>query len=489
MVLLSGILIILPLSYPRLFFLGWFALVPFLLSIRRNNQGLAFRKGWLLGITIIGGTSYWLIYPLADFSGLSIPFSIALLVIFVFLFAITYGIWSWLFVRVNNRQTFSVLWLAISWTGFEYLRYLILPDFPFGFIGYTQGNFSFLLQLADLGGLFLISFILVLINGYVFKSLLKRKLRKLVPVVLILLLVTVYGIFRLDQYNDKEYDYLKAGIVQTNITPADKWKPDNIIPNLNNLLGNTGQFEGVELIIWPESSLTFDLVRNQYYREIFLNGLSEVDAYVQSGSLAIGRGEEGDRKYNSSFLISPEGKVIKRYDKMRLVPFGEYMPFNNLVEIVTGIRMASEIPGKELVLMEILSAQWRTVICSEILQPHLVRRGIADSDFIVNQSNEAWYYNGNLQQQIWTASIFRAVENRRAVIRAGNYAYGGVITPAGKVDFKLEPGQANSSVVKIKKNRDKTFYQQWGDFAGYGMLIISGLVSIVNLILRKRKKY
>src|SRR5690554_789381 len=125
MVLLSGILIILPLSYPWLFFLGWFALIPFLLSIRRDNQKLAFRKGWLLGITIIGGTSYWLFYPLAEFSGLSILFSIGILVVFVFLFALIYGIWSWLFVRVNGRQTFSAFWLAISWTGFEYLRYLI----------------------------------------------------------------------------------------------------------------------------------------------------------------------------------------------------------------------------------------------------------------------------------------------------------------------------------------------------------------------------
>lgn len=496
LIILSGVLITLPLSYPQFYYTGWIALLPFLMSCKLstdksvNSSGDAvspfegFKKGWLLGIVIFMMVSFWLYFPLVNFSGLPWIISIFLLAMLFLVAGLFYGLWAWLFLLPGRKKGFSSLWLAISWTGIEYLRYRLLPDLPFAFAGYTQVDFLQLLQLADIGGVFFLSFIVILFNGYLFKLFRQRRLRHLIPFGLILIIIFTFGSLKLNYYQDKEYKYLRTGIVQTSISASEKWKVANIEPILNLLLKKSSQFKEADLIVWPESSLTFDLIRNEYYRKKFIEGLAGIKAYIQVGSLAIIDDEY--QRYNSSFLIAPGGRIKGRYNKLRLVPFGEYLPFAEVINSFSGYSMNSSNPGQEVVLFTIPSARWKTAICSEILYPELVQRKVEQAEFIVNQSNEAWYLHGNLQEQMWIAAVFRAVENRRSIVKAGNFAFSGLISPSGRAIIKNAPGQGGLISGPVKLNREETFYQQWGDFAGYLSLGIILLLLLIKLIMKLR---
>ena len=480
--ILSGLLISLPLSYPKLYFLSWIGLVPFLYIIKSGTGGSYsryFTTGTLLGTTIIFSSSFWLYYPLVEFSGLPLFFAIFLFVLVFILFGLIYGIWTCLFVFIKNQRKISPFFLAISWTAFEYLRFRFIPALPFGFIAYTQSEFSSLVQFAEFGGIYLIVFIIMLINGYMFKLLLQKEVKYLIPVLLILIIITGVGTVRRNYFNKIEKDYIPVGVVQSNLTPDDKWHLSNIESNFDYFIEQSQELSDSLLIVWPESSLTFDLVRNEFYREKFFQKAAVIkSSYIQTGSLATVDG--GLKKYNSSFLISPDSRIIGRYNKNFLVPFGEYMPMSDLVEKLTGITMSSELPGEEITIFQVDGQKWKTVICSEILYPGLVKKGVKEADFIVNQSNEAWYKKGNLQEQMWTAALYRAVENRRSVLKSGNTAYGGVVSADGTIIIKKHSNEVNSFTAELPVVNITTLYQKWGDYIGY----LSAIIVLILLIIK-----
>lgn len=483
-VLLSGILLALPFSYPDLFFISWIGLVPFLFVLEKSTPLEGFKKGTLLGIILFIATTGWIYYPLVYYSGLPWLFCILLLIILFILLGLVYGLWAWLLLLVGGKKTKPVL-MALSWVAVEFLRYKILSILPFSFIGYTQVNFLHFLQLAALGGVFLISFLVVLINGYFFKLIKEKKLRFLVFLMMIFLIPFIYGTRELLYYQNKGYQSVNVGIVQSNLEPEDKWAVKNIEKNMNYFVEKSTEIANAKLIIWPESSLTFDLVRNEYYRKKFFDKIKEVKGYIQTGSLAII--SDKDMIYNSSFLISPEGKVINRYNKVRLVPFGEYLPFQKLVKMVTGIEIVSETPGDDITIFNYENISWKTAICSEILYPELVSEKIEQAGFVVNQSNEAWYKRGNLQQQMWTAATFRAVENRIAVVKSGNKAYGGLITPWGESMVRSHArDKGKGLVVTVPLNQEQTYYQRHADIIGFLATGLTFFFLLIRIIIKQK---
>ncbi len=484
----SGLLIIIPLRNPDLFFLAWIAIIPALYALKDQELKKGFWQGSILGFTIMAGTIYWLYYPLINFSGLPFIVVIFILLILFFLVGIFYGLWSVVFLLTNGRGKLHPIILAVSWVGFEYLRYLILSPIPFAFMGYTQEGFNYILQIADLGGVFLVSFVVILLNAYLFKIVKNRRLRYLIPVLFLLVLTLFYGNYRINQYQDlaAKANTLKIGIVNTSIPQQEKWLPSRIDENIDNIIEGTTGFKDVKLIITPETSMTFDLVRNEYYRNILMEKLKELNSDILVGSQSRLGEEEG--KYNSSFLLNPEGKVLVRYNKNKLVLFGEKIPLPEIVRKLTGLEIGSLNNGQELSIFKTDYASWNTLICSEILYPLLIKDNITAIDFIINQSNEAWFGNSTIHQQIWTASIYRAIEYRRAVVRSGNYTYSGLIMPSGLYQGYKKDGEDFS--IKVPFSRGTTLYLKLGNAVGYSSLIFTAIILVIKIItayFRRRK--
>lgn len=495
--IISGILIALPFSYPALFFLSWIGLIPFLIFIekRKENRDTAFIPvflcGTLLGSTIIVLSSGWLYYPLIDYSGLPWILGVLLLILLFLFLGSFYGLWALLYTYTKRSSGISPFLLAISWTAIEYLRFRLLSAYPFAFLAYTQSAFYYLLQLAEYGGIYLTGFIVLLINAYLARIFTEKKLRFAVPVVLIFVIIITTGLIKDREFRAAEYEKFRVGIVQTKIDPVDKWKVDNI-EGITDLLvaGSKDLAADSNLIIWPETALTFDLVRNEFYRERFLKKVADIDTYMLVSCHAVM--DDSLEQYNSSFLLSPSAVFEGRYNKMKLVAFGEYIPLSGLVEKLTGTSWSSQLAGDEATIFRIDDTSWRVAICSEILYPGLVQMGIDEADFLVNQSNEAWYRRGNLQQQMWAAAVFRAVENRRSVVKSGNHAFGGVISLTGKAICREHSLNTTVFAAEVPLNKEETFYQRHGDFVGLTSsitaLLLFSIRAAIYLVYRKGRR-
>jgi apolipoprotein N-acyltransferase len=181
--------------------------------------------------------------------------------------------------------------------------------------------------------------------------------------------------------------------------------------------------------------------------------------------------------YNSTFLFSPEGKVEARYNKNRLVLFGESIPFNTLINKLTGNSLFSIMGGKKRSRFTTSFASWRNLICSEVFYP-LSDSEIQNIDFIVNQSNEAWFKSG-LPKQMWSAAIFRAVENRRSLVKTGNYSYSGVISPTGKTLIKKPVNSNKSIIVEVPYSSKSTIFNSSYHLTGHLSVFI--LFSMLSL--------
>ena len=483
LIITAALLFIIPLSYPGWFILGWLAILPLLYALEKCSLSKGVFWGWLFGFFFMGGTSYWLYYPISSHTGIPAPIIIILLLILFALLGLFYALWSYLYLFLKPNNRFSPFFLAVTWTAVEYFRYYVLTVFPFGFSGYSQAGFRPLLQFAEWGGIFLISFIVILLGGYLFSLFLQKNKKALLSVVIILIIILGAGYFRFFQIQRTDFVALDSGIINTTVPQQEKWEPDNVKENLQEIVDSSYQVQETDIIITPETSLTFDLLRNSYYQEILMDKITEVDTYLLVGSQS--RGEEGRNMYNSSFLISPDGEVLQRYNKMSLVPFGEYLPLEKLVNRLFDLNIGSQTPGEDMVVFNPEAGSFINPICSEILNPDFIRKYAGEAEFIVNQSNEAWFGISNLQQQMWTAAVFRAVENRRSVAKSGNYARAGVISPAGETYFSTSPQTADVNSSQVYLSQKNTLYQKTGNYIGAGSLLLLLLV----IVLKFYKKF
>ncbi len=478
LVIMSGILIVLPFFIPDLFFISWIGLIPFLYSLYNTDFENAFIKGWLLGTMIMAGVGYSLYNPLRISTDLNSFFIILIISLLFIAFAFIYGLWIkfYQFLEINN--SFNPLIFSFSWVLLEYSRYIFLGFFPLGYLGYTQTNFTHFIQIADLGGVFLVSFLVVLINSCIFKLIYDKKYYHLITIILLFVIVFSYGTYRLNYFDNLKpanSNYINVGIIQTNINQNEKWLSSNIEKNNNMILSSIELLSGSDLIITPESALTYDLSKESKYRSDFFAGIeTEQKTYYQLGSLAEKDGYQG--KFNSSFLSNPQKEFMGRYDKNKLVLFGEKVMFKDLLAKYTGNSFGSLEEGDDVTIFKSPFAEWKVLICSEILYPEYSLKKFGQFDFIINQSNEAWFGNNpTIKDEMWFASIFRAVENRSIVLRAGNHTHAGLIYPTGE-GINIAEKQQRQFKVEIKTDKKPTIYQRYGSSFGIILLIILTLL-------------
>jgi apolipoprotein N-acyltransferase len=420
------------------------------------NYKVIFFNGWQLGFWILAFTANFLYHSIKLYTGA--PFFliiIILILLFSFLaliYAVFFLIYFYLEQNLFTNKKFSPFLFALCWTAMEISRYYLLSFFPLANLSYTQIEFLSFIQLAEIGGIWILSFILVLINSLLFQLIFQKKLKNIFIIVILFTAVFSFANFKAhpEQKNIKTANgdqNIEIGIITTEIEQNQKWALKQLNQNIKLTLGAVSDLKKAELIIAPETNITFDFYANIDYRKEFLKKIAaEAKNPIQIGSLA-GRDSVSGR-YNSSFLISESGKIISRYDKNHLLYFGETYPVLELLNRFTSYNFSSLNAGEEEVLFKTKNLQWKTVICSEILYPSYVKSEAKEVDFIVNQTNEGWFNNSRLLKNImWQAAVIRAVENRVPIIKTGNYSYNGIIYPTG--EYKKVSSDKNYHLLKL----------------------------------------
>ncbi len=499
MTLGSALLLILVFPKYDLSFLAWICLIPLLISIEGENFGRSFLNGLIVGFIFYAATLYWIVGTLRVYGNFSWLMSIAigaLLMVYLALFiALFCGITSFF-----NRYfySFNIFFIASLWVSLEYLRTYLLTGFPWNLLGYSQWNNLLVAQISAFTGVYGVSFLIVLVNALAAKMIgyslelrhRKQSLRSLEVFALVLAVAFGYGFIVLSrQQGPIKQKLIKTAIIQPNIPPDVKWDPQEKHNIMEQYASSVDRLKSnnLELIVFPETAVPGLLKYDKYLlaRTAELAGKSK--AYLLLGSIDLVNPGE-DRAYTSCFLVTPAGQIAGQYNKSHLVPFGEFVPFRKYLEKIVPVlkEMGDFVPGHNLDLLKTPHGHYGVNICYEDIFPDLVRRLVKNgAEVIVNITIDSWYLNTAAPYQHFYMNVFRAIENRRWVIRSSSTGISGYIDPYGNIISQTHLFVPEISIFSVSPENKMTKYTKYGDvFSKLCVgLVILGLAG--GLIRRK----
>jgi len=485
---------LLVLAYPsfNIEFLAWIALVPLFFGLENSTIKQRILKGYAFGIVFFSGILYWLFK-------ISIPGTIGL----VLLLSVAPVIFSFLYPSGSNNPFYMLLYIPSAWVLTEYLRGHLFTGFPWALLGYSQSFNTKLIQIVDITGVYGLSFLIVAVNFGLLMIFCKKCRRYILPCIVFILVAgcLLYGEIALRHVYPAQT--LKIALIQGNIPQDIKWdkKYRSFIMDKFMRITRTAISEGKpDLVVWPETALP------GYMEERDLGQtLSEI---AQSGNVYFLTGTlhgEGMNAFNSACLISKRGILLARYDKVHLVPLGEFIPFEDKFPWV---RSSMPIPlgdfrrGKEYVVFQLEKEdsalfpkaaaknpdyyKFSCLICYEDIFPEIARTFVEKGAyFLINITNDAWFGKTSAPYQHLQGSIFRAVENHVPVVRAANTGVSCIIDSSGRVTKVARNGKEEICVDcyvtgDISINVEKTFYTRFGDAFSWGCMAIVLLGVITN---------
>jgi apolipoprotein N-acyltransferase len=292
-----------------------------------------------------------------------------------------------------------------------------------------------------------------------------------------------YGHFRLSrgsQVGDSP-KYLRTAIIQPNIDQSVKWDPAYQAKTISiyERLTRSSYGFGPELIVWPEAALPFFFQQDVKFASRVFSLAEESGAFLIFGSPAYKRVHSITRYYNRAYLISPANKTPQYYDKIHLVPFGEYVPLKGLLSFINRLVPAAGdfASGEEKGPMSHGGLSTGVIICFEAIFPELARAHVrGGARILVNITNDAWFGMSSAPYQHLSMAAFRAVENKRPLVRAANTGISAYIDAQGKI--VLWGGLFREEVLKASVNITKsplTFYTRFGDLFAFLLLAFSSI--------------
>lgn len=487
-----------------LYWIAWFAIVPLLWAVRDLDGRRSFFAGMITGLAHYLSLLYWLVGTMKIYGLLPLPVGIALLLLLSSYMALYLGVFAYAVNRFCRRPTFALFgFVPVFWTALEYIRTYFLTGFPWALLGYSQYRVSPMIQIADLGGVYAVSFLTACINSaafiillYVLKATWRMERvggRTLVRVTVVCAALAAgdlsYGMHRMGQVDaaTASAPRRRVSIVQGNVDQAVKWDPMFQIDTIQKYQRLSSQALGdrPDLIVWPETAAPF-YFQDPYVRslkQLLLMGIRKTGVDFLIGSPAYEKKENITYYYNSAFLISASGETAGRYDKAHLVPYGEYIPlkrfFPFINKLVAGIGdFRGGEPGKTI---EWQGTRIGIQICFEAIFPQLARAMANNgATFLVNMTNDAWFGRTAAPYQHLSMTIFRAVENRRMLVRCANTGISAFIDPVGRVASATPLYAPAVETLPVPLLRMKTVYTRMGDILAWACLAILLLFAILR---------
>jgi apolipoprotein N-acyltransferase len=295
-----------------------------------------------------------------------------------------------------------------------------------------------------------------------------------------------YGHTRLQEFRDPAGPRLSTLLVQPNIPQDLKWDPAYLDATMQRLfLLSTAQAPGeTDLIIWPESATPFFFQDEPAYHAQVARTLKHSNAWLLFGSPSHTQSNSRTFYHNSAFLLRPDGSGAGRYDKMHLVPWGEYVPLQRLFpfinRLVSGIGDFSS--GTGIKLLPAGDTKLAPLICYEIIFPNLARQFVKmGGHCIVNITNDAWFGQTCAPYQLLSMAVLRAVENKRFLVRAANTGISAAIAPTGEIVAQTELFTETALQATIIALDQLTLYCRMGDvFAGLCLLATAALLLVAR---------
>jgi apolipoprotein N-acyltransferase len=472
---------LLVLTFPR-FSLVWlapFALTPLLIALAREPRPRRrFLMGWAAGIVYWFGVCYWIQFVLAYHGGVGEAAGWVLLLLFCCAKALHLGVFA-LLAGVLIRRWWAAPAIAALWVAIE------VTHGPLGFAWLTLGNagvdMGVPMRLAPYTGVYGLSFLFALTAAVLAIPFLRRSRLEL------LWLVVLPMLLLLPRLPEPQKGTATALLAQPNLSESAEWNSASLDQTIRRQVSVSlqGALQQVaqppELIVWPEVPAPFYYYEDPTFRT-YVNGL----ARMTRANLLIGvvaHTAEG-APLNSATLISPAGVAVSRYDKVNLVPFGEFVPWplGALARHIS-TEAGDFSAGKHVVVSPIGSHRLGAFICYESVFPNFVRKFARDgAEVLVNISNDGWFGHSAARIQHLSIVRMRAAENRRWVLRSTNDGLTVAIDDAGRVRGGLPPFTEGTSYTGFNYVADRTVYTRWGDWFPLVCVTIALLCLVAEFI-------
>jgi apolipoprotein N-acyltransferase len=456
---LSAVLLVL--AFPR-FDLAWLApiaLAPLLAATANEPRPLhRFLMGHVAGVIYWFGVCYWIQTTLGLYAGVGLVGSWALFALFCLAKAIHLGVFA-LLAGLAMRTVWAIPGVAALWVAIE------VTHGSLGFAWLTLGNagieMSVPMRLAPFTGVYGLSFVFVMLSAALALAFLGRprwQLAWLAPLPLMILL---------PRLPDFQLGEQVAVLVQPNISDTAQWTPQTLRTmerglaylSLRTVMADRSQ--PPQLLVWPEVPAPF-YADDPDYLQLAANLARVTRTYFLGG--VVGHRADGGL-LNSALLVAPSGEVEGRYDKVHLVPFGEFVPWPFGFAKKISSEVGDYVPGAKVVVLPVGEHKIGTFICYESVFPSFVRRFAADgAELLVNVSNDSWFGRSAARQQHLQIVRMRAAENRRWLLRSTNDGITGTIDPAGRLLGTLPNYVQAASRTGYSYVKETTFYTRYGDW-------------------------
>jgi len=496
--LASGILLFL--SFPKfsLSYCAFISLIPLFYALQGRGPREAVCAGLMTGFIFNVGLLYWITHVVVHYGNLPLYLGVVVMLLLACYLSCYVALFSAGLVYLRKKGVPGVIGAPLLWTTLEFVKSHAFTGFPWENLACSQYEWITFIQIADVTGIYGITFIIVMVN-YLFFDILTNKDKKtviteLITGVALLAIVLGYGTWRVDNVRNA----MKSGVpftislIQGSIDQSIKWNPRYQFETLEiyrNLSMSTDA-DSSDLIVWPETAAPFFFQDVDFKHRVVTNIARMTGAHLLFGNPSYLRREGEFLLRNSAYLISPEGETTGRYDKVHLVPFGEYVPMSSLFsfldKLVEGV--GNFIPGKGFMPLEMDGTRIGVLICYEGIFPEIGRQYREEgASILLNLTNDAWYGRTSAPYQHMTMITFRAVENRLYVARAANTGISAIIDPVGTIVTQTELFKRGVLTGQVACVGGSTFYSRHGDIFVYCCMIF--LCAIISATVIRRKSY
>jgi apolipoprotein N-acyltransferase len=551
LLLLLATIVLLDLAFApfKQFYLAYVALVPWLIVVRHCRSAFtAFWWSWLGGVMFFSANMWWLAYVTG-------PGMAALFAVVALYWAVPGAIirGTKLLDAGADETHPPCRWLALAgmflvaatWTSFEWFRATWpLGGLAWGFLGHTQSPVLHLAQIADFSGVYGISFWVMALNAAIAMGIIHRKTwtRTMIPaaVAMIVLVAGVlgYGFFRFSQQTTHPGPTVL--VVQPNYPQSNSGEKgasfEEIVDfHLRHTAAALAAHPKTDLVVWSETMMpplnpeasryalslrslgwnrrgafwamtVTDLAElaRQFHTAILAGGMYQNDWRIKTDANGDQFPVPADRR-NAAYLFTSAGLSGQRYDKIHLVPFGEYLPFESTIPPLYHLFLALSPYTEEYTLtagapndMTVfqLRPDWRfvTPICFEDMDGELVRRMFKApdgsgkrADFIINITNDGWFRFNEMPQHL-QAGLFRSIENRVPTARSVNTGISGFVDSLGRTHDLIPAGQEGTSVATLDLDSRVTFYTRFGDLFAYACATVTFLWAVGGIVRWWKKR-
>jgi apolipoprotein N-acyltransferase len=459
---------------------GWFCLAPLMVaSARCRTLRSAAALGLAAGLTAYTMVLCWIFPFLQTWAKLSVPEAAGVGGLLI-LYVSSYTALFCTCVSLSSRRWGSAaayLLAPAAWTGLELTRATLLTGFPWCLLGASQQAAPAAIQVADLTGTYGVSFVLAAgssVMALAFDRLTGnrpdgRGSGPWIPLFLVLLISAslAYGGWRLRRAGGVDAS-LEVALIQANVAQADKWDPAqrDLIEADHDTMTREAARRGAGFIVWSESSVPISLTRHPDYARRLESLADETGAEMLLGTVTYDQVGGTMAPFNSAVMVKPREGISGRYDKLHLVPFGEYVPLKKLLFFLAPlVQEASDFqPGKGINLLSARFGPVGTLICYEAIFPELTRRyARAGASLMVNITNDAWYGDTAMPRQHLLLAAMRAVESRRWLLRCANTGISAVVDPAGRITSRSRLNEKTILAAEVAPGQGVTLYAAVGD--------------------------